>query len=69
MSRSAGFWGVLWTDLFQFVLKMSIVIAVAYYAVRACGGMTALLAGLRDARGGGANAGDPLRFFPDFSRG
>src|SRR6201996_979338 len=26
-----GLWGVLWTDLFQFVLKMSIVIAVAYY--------------------------------------
>jgi len=34
-----GLWGVLWTDLFQFVLKMSIVIAVAYYAIAACGGM------------------------------
>ena len=30
-----GLWGVLWTDLFQFVLKMTIVIAVAYYGVRA----------------------------------
>src|SRR5271169_2342518 len=30
-----GLWGVLWTDLFQFVLKMGIVIAVAYYAVSA----------------------------------
>src|SRR5947209_2088786 len=29
-----GLWGVLWTDLFQFVLKMSIVIVIAYYAVR-----------------------------------
>ena len=28
-----GLWGVLWTDLFQFVLKMSIVIAVAYFAM------------------------------------
>src|SRR3974377_2444682 len=41
-----GLWGVLWTDLFQFVLKMSIVIAVAYYAIAACGGMTAVIARL-----------------------
>src|ERR1035438_6148605 len=34
-----GLWGVLWTDLFQFVLKMSIVIAVAYYGVEAAGGI------------------------------
>ncbi len=36
-----GLWGVLWTDLFQFVLKMGIVIAVAYYGVRGAGGMAA----------------------------
>ncbi len=41
-----GLWGVLWTDLFQFVLKMSIVIAIAFYAVRAVGGMSALIARL-----------------------
>src|SRR6201997_638476 len=34
-----GLWGVLWTDLFQFVLKMAIVIAVAWYGVHAVGGM------------------------------
>src|ERR1700733_4937094 len=34
-----GLWGVLWTDLFQFILKMGIVIAVAWYGVRAAGGM------------------------------
>jgi Na+/proline symporter len=28
-----GLSGVLWTDMFQFVLKMGIVIAIAYYAV------------------------------------
>src|SRR5438067_4313860 len=38
-----GLWGVLWTDLFQFALKMAIVIGVAWYAVAACGGMSALL--------------------------
>ena len=64
-----GLWGVLWTDLFQFALKMAIVIGVAYYAVQAAGGMTALLsrlAELRTARGPGA--GDATAFFPDFSR-
>src|SRR6202521_5154265 len=39
-----GLWGVLWTDLFQFVLKMAIVIGVAWYAVAAAGGMNTLLA-------------------------
>src|SRR5512142_3388390 len=65
-----GLWGVLWTDLFQFVLKMSIVIAVAVYAVSAAGGMSALLSrigAMQAASGGGA--GSPLAFFPSFSRG
>src|SRR5271154_6576392 len=63
-----GLWGVLWTDLFQFVLKMGIVIGVAFYAVRAAGGlgsMTAKLEAMRAVNG----APDPLAFFPDFSRG
>jgi SSS family solute:Na+ symporter len=64
-----GLWGVLWTDLFQFVLKMSIVIAVAYYGVRACGGMSSLLARLSAMRAAaGPGAGDATSFFPDFSR-
>ena len=64
-----GLWGVLWTDLFQFVLKMSIVIAVAYYGVRACGGMSSLLARLAAMRAAaGPGAGDATSFFPDFSR-
>ena len=65
-----GLWGVLWTDLFQFVLKMTIVIAVAYFAVVACGGMTAMLDSLRRMQAAaGANAANPLGFFPEFSRG
>jgi len=64
-----GLWGVLWTDLFQFVLKMSIVIAVAYYAVSACGGISTLLARLAEMRSSaGPGAGDATSFFPDFSR-
>ena len=35
----AGLWGVLVTDLFQFVLKMGMVVALAFFAVRAVGGL------------------------------
>ncbi len=65
-----GLWGVLWTDLFQFVLKMGIVIAVAYYGVRGAGGMHAMLgklAAMRNAAGPGASSITAM--FPDFSRG
>lgn len=64
-----GLWGVLWTDLFQFALKMAIVIAVAWYAVSAAGGMHTLLVRLADMRAAaGPGAGDATSFFPDFSR-
>src|SRR6266403_3841634 len=64
-----GLWGVLWTDLFQFALKMAIVIGVAWYAVSACGGMAALLSRLGEMRAASPGAGDATSFFPDFSRG
>ena len=64
-----GLWGVLWTDLFQFVLKMCIVIAIAWYAIDAIGGMHAMLAKLSAMHAAaGPTAGDPTAFFPDFSR-
>jgi SSS family solute:Na+ symporter len=65
-----GLWGVLWTDLFQFVLKMSLVIAVAWYGVEAVGGVHALLARLGEMRAAaGPGAADITHFFPDFGRG
>jgi solute:Na+ symporter, SSS family len=65
-----GLWGILWTDLFQFVLKMTIVIAVGYYAVAACGGMSAMIESLRKMQvSAGPNAASPIGFLPDFSRG
>jgi SSS family solute:Na+ symporter len=65
-----GLWGVLWTDLFQFVLKMGVVIAVAWYGVRAAGGMTELLSKLAAMReSAGPGAANITSFFPDFSRG
>jgi Na+/proline symporter len=45
-SVAAGLWAVLWTDLVQFVIKMTAVIVLAVFAVRAVGGMTALKAGV-----------------------
>ena len=62
-----GLWGVLWTDVFQFVLKMGIVIAVAVYAVHAIGGMDVMMARLSSMRAE-TGASDPLAIFPDFSR-
>jgi Na+/proline symporter len=41
-SVAAGMWAVLWTDLVQFVIKMTAVIVLAVFAVSAVGGMTAL---------------------------
>ena len=65
-----GLWGVLWTDLFQFVLKMAIVIAVAWYGVHAVGGMPQLLEKLAAKRSlVGPNASDITALLPDFSRG
>jgi Na+/proline symporter len=64
ISTLSGLWGVLVTDLFQFVLKMTMVILLAYYAVRAVGGMDALtakLAALSAAKGGGSI----MSFTPD----
>jgi solute:Na+ symporter, SSS family len=45
-SVAAGLWAVLWTDLVQFVIKMTAVIVLAVFAVRAVGGMKALKAGV-----------------------
>jgi len=54
-SAGAGMWAVLWTDLIQFVIKMSAVIILAVYAVQAVGGMDKLQAGLA-TKFGSANA-------------
>ena len=65
----SGLWGVLWTDVLQFGLKMGMVIVLAYYAVDAVGGMEALkikLAAIdlqRGAEVGGS--GSILSFVPD----
>src|SRR5438876_2216416 len=59
----SGLWGVLVTDLVQFVLKMGMVVALAFYAVRAVGGLGALEAKVR-ALDAAAGSGSRLAFFP-----
>src|SRR5882672_3883406 len=68
-----GLWGVLVTDLFQFVLKMSMVTVLAWVAVSKLGGINALTLRLQivgDAVAKtGAQTANPLKFFPDFHLG
>ena len=67
ISTLSGLWGVLVTDMFQFVIKMGMVIALAVFAVRAVGGidsMKAQLAAIDATRGG---QGSVLSFVPDLN--
>ena len=68
ISALSGLWGVLVTDLLQFVVKMTMVTVLAVAAVHAVGGMDALkmkLAVIDRARG--AHAGSVLSFIPDLA--
>jgi Na+/proline symporter len=65
ISTLSGLWGVLWTDLFQFVLKMGMVILLAVYAVDATGGMGQLIVRLHAIDAGRGSAGSVLSFVPD----
>jgi solute:Na+ symporter, SSS family len=68
-----GLWGVLVTDLFQFVLKMSMIIVLAVVALSKIGGLQALQVHLtmigNQTRANGTPAADPLKFLPDFHLG
>jgi len=65
ISTLSGLWGVLVTDLFQFVLKMGMVIVLAVFAVRSVGGMSGLVGGIRAIERGGG--GSLLSFVPDLN--
>jgi len=63
----SGLWAVLWTDLLQFILKMSMVILLAYFAVQAIGGMHPLMEQVRAfdaAHPVNGAARDTLAFIP-----
>ena len=65
ISTLSGLWGVLVADLFQFVIKMTMVIVLAVVAIEAVGGMGEMkrkLALIDQARG---SQGSVLSFIPD----
>src|SRR6185312_2247192 len=59
ISTLSGLWGVLVTDLFQFVIKMGMVIVLGVAAVRAVGGIERMKTAL------GGEGGAFLSFVPD----
>jgi Na+/proline symporter len=61
----SGLWGVLVTDLFQFALKMGMVIVLAILAVNAVGGIDGLKSQI-SAMDAAAGAGSRLAFFPEY---
>src|SRR5690349_17888663 len=63
----AGLWGVLVIDMIQFFMKMTAVIAAAYFAVTSVpvGGLHALVSRVSAMRGPGGI--DYLAFLPDFT--
>ncbi len=67
ISTLSGLWGVLVTDVFQFIVKMGMVIALAVYAVRAVGGIDAMKAKLLVVDAGRGGQGSVLDFFPNLN--
>jgi len=71
ISTLSGLWGVLVTDVFQFVIKMGMVIVLAVFAVRAVGGIDAMkmkLAAVDATRGASlSSGGSVLSFVPDLN--
>jgi solute:Na+ symporter, SSS family len=68
ISTLSGLWGVLVTDLFQFVIKMGMVIVLAVVAVNAVGGIEAMKAKLLvidQVRAASGSRGSVLSFVPD----
>ncbi len=64
MRRSPGLWGVLVTDLFQFVLMMSMIILLAVLSVHAVGGIDELKLKVAALDAAGGATGSRLDFVP-----
>ncbi len=71
ISTLSGLWGVLVTDLFQFIVKMTMVIVLAVVAVQAVGGIDSMKVklGVIDRAKGLASGqvGSALSFVPDLN--
>lgn len=67
ISTLAGLWGVLVTDMFQFLLIMGMVIVLAVVAVHNVGGMAGLVQGIQAVDQGAAAGESFLSFIPQLN--
>ncbi|MBV9398974.1 MAG: Na+:solute symporter [Bryobacterales bacterium] len=67
ISAISGLWGVLVTDVFQFAIKMGMVIVLAVFAVRAVGGIDAMKQKLLLLDATRGSQGSVLNFVPDLN--
>jgi solute:Na+ symporter, SSS family len=65
ISTLSGLWGVLVTDVFQFIIKMGMVIALAVVAVQAVGGIDSMKVKLAAIDAAHGNQGSILAFVPN----
>ncbi len=64
ISTLAGLWGVLVTDMFQFILIMGMVIVLAVVAVQNVGGMSGMIDSIQAIEQKGEASGSLLSFIP-----
>jgi Na+/proline symporter len=67
ISTISGLWGVLVTDVFQFVVKMAMVIVLAVFAIGAVGGIDSMKAQLAVVDQAAGGRGSALSFVPDLN--
>jgi Na+/proline symporter len=67
ISTLSGLWGVLVTDLFQFVLIMGMVIVLAVFAVHNIGGMGGMIDSIHAIEKSGGASGSILSFLPQLN--
>ncbi len=64
ISTLAGLWGVLVTDMFQFILIMGMVIVLAVIAIHNIGGMSGMISSIQAIEQKGGASGSLLSFVP-----
>jgi Na+/proline symporter len=67
ISTLSGLWGVLVTDMFQFILIMGMVIVLAVFAVHSVGGMSGMVSSIQTIEKSGEATGSLLSFVPEIN--
>lgn len=67
ISTLSGLWGVLVTDMFQFILIMGMVIVLAVFAIHSVGGMSGMVSSIKAIEKSGEATGSLLSFVPEIN--